>query len=345
MVRGAWNLILLLYPMIQHSKTLNRHLLDQLRLTPHMPGSLATVFAQMTFAAKIVAREMRRAALVGELGLVGQQNSTGDDQKKLDIFANEVFIDAITDSGLIAGLVSEEMAEMQIISDTPEARYIVAVDPFDGSSNADVNGAVGSIIGIYHKPDGGSAHLESDLTSGAAPMVAAIYVMYGPSTVFVYTCGAGVYGFTLDHDLGEFLLSHNNIRIPPHGHYYSANMGYLQDWNPKVQYFFQKLTEPTEQRESRYSLRYSGAMVADVHRTLLEGGIYIYPPDKKHPKGKLRLLYECAPLSFIVEQAGGLATNGTTRISHLTYNSIHELTAIALGSPAEVKLYEKCLAE
>ncbi|MDB4793405.1 fructose-1,6-bisphosphatase [Methylacidiphilales bacterium] len=331
--------------MIQHSKTLNRHILDQLRLTPHMPGSLATVFAQMTFAAKIVAREMRRAALVGELGLVGQHNFTGDDQKKLDIFANEVFIDAITDSGLIAGLVSEEMAEMQTIACGPEARYIVAVDPFDGSSNADVNGAVGSIIGIYHKPDGGCDHLQTDLTSGAAPMVAAIYVMYGPSTVFVYTCGAGVYGFTLDHDLGEFLLSHNNIRIPVEGHYYSANLGYHQDWDPKVQKFFQILTEPTDHHASRYSLRYSGAMVADVHRTLLEGGVYVYPPDKKHPKGKLRLLYECAPLSFIVEQAGGLATNGTTRISRLVFNSIHELTPIALGSPTEVKLYEKCLAE
>ena len=331
--------------MLQHSKTLNRHVLDQLRLTPHMPGSLATVFAQMTFAAKIVAREMRRAALIGELGLVGKHNFTGDDQKKLDIFSNEVFIDAITDSGLISGLVSEEMAEMQTISCNPEARYIVAIDPFDGSSNADVNGAVGSIIGIYQKPDGGCEHLESDLTSGAAPMVAAIYVMYGPSTMFVYTCGAGVYGFTLDHDLGEFLLSHNNIRIPAQGHYYSVNMGYHQDWDPKVQDFFQKLTEPTEHKESHYSLRYSGAMVADVHRTLLEGGIYVYPPDKKHPKGKLRLLYECAPLSFIVEQAGGLATTGTRRISSLSYDSIHELTAIALGSPTEVKLYEKCLAE
>lgn len=332
-------------PMNTRTKTLNRHILDQLRLTPHMPGSLATVFAQMTYAAKIVAREMRRAALVGELGLVGAHNFTGDDQKKLDVFANETFIDALSDSGLIAGLVSEEMAEMQAISDGAEARYIVAVDPFDGSSNADVNGAVGSIIGIYHKPYGGCENLAADLTSGASSMVAAIYIMYGPSTMFVYTCGAGVHGFTLDHDLGDFLLSHSNIRIPAQGKYYSANMAYLQDWEPQVQTFFQKLTEPTPESTTRYSLRYSGAMVADVHRNLLEGGIYIYPADRKHPHGKLRLLYECAPLSFIVEQAGGLATNGRTRIAKLSYNSIHELTAIALGSPEEVRLYEACMAE
>jgi fructose-1,6-bisphosphatase I len=326
-------------------KTLNRHTLDQLRLTPYMPGSLATVFAQMTFAAKIVAREMRRAALVGELGLAGEKNFTGDAQKKLDIFANETFIDSITDSGLIAGLVSEEMAELQVINTSPEARYIVALDPFDGSSNTDVNGAVGSIIGIYQKPDSNCDSLESDLISGAAPMLAAIYVMYGPSTMFVYTCGAGVYGFTLDHDLGEFLLSHNNIRIPIEGHYYSANHGYYQEWSPGVQNFFQILTAPSAERASRYSLRYSGAMVADVHRILLDGGIYVYPADKKNTRGKLRLLYECAPLSFIVEQAGGLATNGAKRIRRLTYDSIHELTAIALGSPTEVRLYEKCVAE
>jgi fructose-1,6-bisphosphatase I len=234
---------------------------------------------------------------------------------------------------------------MQSISSGPEARYIVAVDPFDGSSNADVNGAVGSIIGIYHTPPGGSDNLAAELTSGAAPMVAAIYIMYGPSTMFVYTCGSGVHGFTLDHDLGDFLLSHNNIRIPESGHYYSANLAYFHDWEPGAQKFFSKLIEPTEHKTTQYSLRYSGAMVADVHRNLLEGGIYLYPPDKHHPKGKLRLLYECAPLSFIVEQAGGLATNGRKRISRLSYDSIHELTSIALGSAEEVRFYEKCLAE
>lgn len=328
--------------MLLHAKTLNRHILDQLRQTPHMPGDLATIFAQLTFAAKIVAREMRRAALVGELGLVGHQNTTGDEQKKLDVFANEVFLEALTDAGLIAGIVSEEMAEMQTIACGPDARFIIAVDPFDGSSNADINGAVGSIIGIYQKPSGGCENLAGDLTSGAAPMVAAVYVMYGPSTMFVYTAGNGVYGFTLDHDLGDFLLSHDNIRIPEHGKYYSVNMGYHQEWSNGVQTFVRKLTEPADGQSSRYSMRYSGAMVADVHRTLLEGGIYFYPADRHHPKGKLRLLYECAPLSFIVEQAGGRATNGTKPIAQLSYDSIHELTAIALGSPYEVKLYEEC---
>jgi fructose-1,6-bisphosphatase I len=245
---------------------------------------------------------MRRAALVGQLGLVGETNPTGDAQKKLDLFGNNTVVEAFLETGLVAAIVSEELEEAQHLSRGSSARYVLCIDPLDGSSNTDINGIVGTIFGIYQRPAAsGSRNPLADVLRQGSEQVAAGYVMYGPSTRLVYSSGHGVHGFTLDHDLGQFLLSHRDIHCPARGHTYSVNLGHEQEWQPGIRKLIQYLceTDPTTYRP--YSVRYTGALVADVHRCLVEGGFYCYPADAAHPEGKLRLLYECAPLAFVVE--------------------------------------------
>src|SRR5260370_37800626 len=224
------------------------------------------------------------------------------------------------------------------ITSSSGAEYVLCIDPLDGSSNTDINGAPGTIFGIYEKKSG-TEITEQTLRKGSE-QIAAGYVMYSTSTVLVYTSGHGVYGFTLDRDLGEFLLSHDNIRCPVRGRYYSANVGRFYEWHSELRAYIEYLTDHDPANKRPYSLRYSGALVADLHRSLVEGGIYFYPADAQHKNGKLRLLYECAPLAFVVDQAGGSASTGVQRILDLKAESIHQQVPFAIGSAADAALYE-----
>jgi fructose-1,6-bisphosphatase I len=331
--------------MSRQGMTLQRHLLELQHKHPHTVGELAPVLLQVASVAKILSREIRLAALVGRLGFSGERNPTGDAQKKLDIFGHEMVVEAFADTGLVSAIVSEERDAVQQVAGGSDAMYILCVDPLDGSSNTDINGPVGTIFGVYRRVSTGSHAIEPDLFRKGSEQVAAGYVLYGPSTVLVYTCGDGVDGFTLDDELDEFLLSHDNIRCPARGHYYSANLGHYREWHPNIQRFIEYLTAHDRTTHRPYSLRYTGALVADVHRSLLEGGLYFYPPDAEHQAGKLRLLYECAPLAFVVEQAGGRASTGTQRILDIQAQSIHQHVPLVIGSAEDVTLYERFLTD
>lgn len=327
--------------MSTQAKTLARHILEEQQLHPEAAGELSILLEQVAFAAKILSREMRRAALVGQLGLIGDKNATGDAQKKLDVFGNTTVVEAFVETGLVAAIVSEEMEETEHVPGRGDARYVICIDPLDGSSNTDINGAVGTIFGIYRRLTNGPQDGLEDVLRKGSDQVAAGYVMYGPSTVLVYSSGHGVNGFTLDHDIGEFLLSHANIRCPARGHTFSANLGHLNEWHPNIRQFIQHLGEADADSHRPYSLRYTGALIADVHRGLLEGGFYCYPGDASHPNGKLRLLYECAPLAYVVEQAGGRASTGSERILDIQAESIHQRLPLVIGSAVDVALYEQ----
>jgi fructose-1,6-bisphosphatase I len=326
--------------MTTKGMTLSRHLLEEEQHHGLLPG-LSTLLLQVGFAAKFLAREFTRAALVGKLGLIGERNATGDTQKKLDVFANEAVVTLMAETGLISAIASEEMDGVKEITSSSSAEYVLCIDPLDGSSNTDINGALGTIFGVYKKKSGAEA-TEQTLRKGSE-LSAAGYVMYGTSTMLVYTSGHSVQGFTLDRDLGEFLLSHENIRCPARGHYYSANVGRFYEWPAELRNYIHYLTTHDPGTKRPYSLRYTGALVADVHRCLMEGGIYFYPADAQHQSGKLRLVYECAPVAFVVEQAGGCASTGEQRILDLKPESIHQQVPFAVGSAADVALYEHFL--
>ncbi len=325
--------------------TLGRHLSEQRHKQTLLSDDICTVLTQVAFASKILAREMRRAALVGRLGLSGERNVTGDAQKKLDVFGNDVVLDAFAETGLVAAITSEELDEPQQIVGGADAQYVLSIDPLDGSSNCDINGTVGTIFSIHRRLTTGSEDINRDFFRKGSDQVAAGYAMYGPSTVLVYSVGSGVNGFTLDHDIGEFLLSHEDIRCPRRGHYYSTNMGYYNQWHPNIQKFIQYLSQEDQATNRPYSLRYSGALVADLHRCLLEGGLYFYPADTQQKEGKLRLLYECAPLALIIEHAGGQASTGTQRVLDIQAESIHQRVPLVIGSAEEVALYERFLRD
>ena len=261
--------------------TLARYLLSEQAEHPETEPEFWTLIAQMAYVAKVIARETRRAALVGRLGLVGERNPTGDTQKKLDVFANEATLSAFHWSGLVAAIVSEEMDEPKATLSGSAARYILCIDPLDGSSNTDTNGSVGTIFGFFRRScQGRCAGIEAELREGTS-LAASGYVLYGPSTVFVYTRGRTVTGFTLDQDLGEFLLSHDALQCPPRGQTYSANLGHQREWDDGIQRFVAHLGERDPASGRPYSLRYSGALVADLHRILLEGGIFSTRPTRR----------------------------------------------------------------
>ena len=215
-----------------------------------------------------------------------------------------------------------------------------STDPLDGSSNTDIDGAVGTIFGIYPRAGSGPVDEARDLLRKGSEQIAAGYVLYGPATVLVYTAGDGAFGFTLDEDRGEFVLTHDRIRCPARGHYYSANLGHIREWHRGIRKYIEYLTERDPATGRPYSLRYVGALVADLHRSLIEGGLYFYPADEGHANGKLRLLYECAPLGFVIEQAGGRASTGTQRILEVRAGAIHQRVPFVIGSAEDVELYE-----
>lgn len=321
-----------------------RHVLSEAEAHADHARDLAALLSQIAWAAKVIARALRQAGLIDLLGGTGEVNVQGEAVKKLDVFANETFINAFRQMGLVCAVVSEEMeGPFLLAEDCERAGYALFIDPLDGSSNLDCNGAVGSIFSIHRRRSAGIRSDESDLLRPGSAQVAAGYVLYGPSTVLVYSAGHGVYGFTLEASIGEFLLSHDRIHIPSRGRTYSVNEGNSRSWPPAVRKFIDGLKEPGPARGHPYTSRYSGALVADLHRTLLEGGVYLYPPalgDPSKPTGKLRLMYEAAPLAFVTEQAAGRASTGTERILDITPTSIHQRVPLIIGSPGEVSLAE-----
>jgi len=297
-------------------------------------GELTGLLRDIGVAAKIINREVNKAGLVNIIGVADNQNSSGDTQQKLDVYANEKIIECLRNSGECCAIASEEDEDIiQIPSASgKESHYVVMFDPLDGSSNIDVNVSVGTIFAIYRRKSDpkGPADLADFLQPGTR-QVAAGYVLYGTSTILVYTTGSGVNGFTLDPSIGEFCLSHRKMQIPQSGQFYSVNQGYYSKFDLEMRRYIDHCSD------QNYGLRYIGSMVSDIHRILIHGGIFLYPSTRKFPKGKLRVLYECNPLSMIVEQAGGKAINTQLkRILDLEPTELHQRGTIAIGSPAMV---------
>ncbi|PRY53315.1 D-fructose 1,6-bisphosphatase [Arcticibacter pallidicorallinus] len=328
-------------------KTLGQFIIEKQKDFPYAKGELSRLLRDIGIASKIVNREVNKAGLVDILGEVGTQNSHGESQKKLDVFANEQFISALTVGGECCIVVSEENDEPIYINSevSPNAKYIVAIDPLDGSSNIDVNVSVGTIFSIYRRlSTDGPAQLKDALQNGTE-QVAAGYVVYGSSTMLVYTTGKGVNGFTLDPSIGEFCLSHPDMSMPKDGYIYSLNEGNYVHFPQGVKKYLKYCQEEDASTNRPYSSRYIGSMVADLHRNLLKGGIFIYPSTASAPNGKLRLVYEGNPMAFIIEQAGGRATNGFKRILDTEVESLHQRSPIFLGSENMVLKVEEFMRE
>lgn len=328
-------------------KTLGQFIIEKQADFPYAKGELSRLLRDIGIAAKIVNREVNKAGLVDMLGQAGSTNIQGENQQKLDIYANEQFIAALKSGGECCIVASEENEEI-VMLDTDvslHAKYIVAIDPLDGSSNIDVNVSVGTIFSIYRRQStSGRATLDDVLQKGVN-QVAAGYVIYGTSTMLVYTTGKGVNGFTLDPSIGEFCLSHPNMRIPQTGIIYSINEGYYVHFPQGVKSYIKYCQVEDASTHRPYSSRYVGSMIADLHRNMIKGGIFIYPVTAATPDGKLRLVYECNPMSFIIEQAGGRATNGKSRILELDVRSLHQRTPIFIGSEQMVLKAEEFMAD
>jgi len=317
--------------------TIERFILDQEERYPEATGELSNLLYDIALAAKIIAANIRRAGLVNILGSAGETNIQGEEQQKLDVLANQTMTNALNHTGRVCVMASEE--EERIIpvpEDYPSGKYVVLYDPLDGSSNIDVNGAVGTIFSVYRRvTTEGRGTLEDVLQPGCR-QVAAGYVIYGSSTMMIYTTGQGVAGFTLDPSIGEFLLSHPRITTPRVGKYYSVNESNFARWSKGVQWAVRGFHGDRPDEIKGKNSRYIGSLVADFHRNLLAGGIFLYPADAKNPRGKLRLLYECAPMAFIAEQAGGSATSGVERILDVQPTELHQRSPLVIGSREDV---------
>ena len=327
--------------------TLARHIYEEERKYPQATGELSDLLHDLSLAAKVISLEVNKAGLVDIIGFTGEENIHGERVKKLDIFANDMMIKAMDHGGHLCVMASEE--EEDIIHIPPEfylGKYVLLFDPLDGSSNIDANVSIGTIFSIYKRvsPEDGPGTMADCLQQGLK-QVAAGYVIYGSSTIFVYTSGTGVHGFTLDPSFGEFILSHPDIKTPKKSKIYSINEGNYLYWHPGLKKYIKWLQEEDSKTDRPYSSRYIGSMVSDIHRNLLYGGIYMYPADSRNPNGKLRLMYECNPMAFIVEQAGGRASNGKQRMLEVQPTSLHQRTPIFIGSEEDVLLVEKFMSE
>ncbi len=312
--------------------TLNQFISDQQNEFPFVQGNLSRIFRDIQLAAKMINRDVRQAGLIDILGNFGETNVQGEEQKKLDVISNEVFMRLMDMSGACVCVVSEEDEHIHWCPDGKDAKYILAIDPLDGSSNIDVNASIGSIFSIYKRLSQDKPVTEEDILQKGHEQVAAGYVIYGTATMFVYTTGNGVNGFTLDDSISEFCLSHPNIKTPSNGTIFSVNEGNLNEFPQGVIDYISWCKESNKEEKRPYSARYIGSLIADFHRNLLKGGIYIYPPTKKAPNGKLRLLYECNPMAFLVEQAGGKAHSGVERIMDIEPKEFHQRTPLIIGS-------------
>ncbi|MDQ3051698.1 MAG: class 1 fructose-bisphosphatase [Bacteroidota bacterium] len=330
----------------RHVITLGQFIIERQSDFPYAKGELSRLLRDIGIASKIVNREVNKAGLADILGDMGSSNIQGEEQKKLDVFANEQFISALSSGGECCAVASEENEEMVTISNevSKNAKYVVCIDPLDGSSNIDVNVSIGTIFSIYRRVSlTGSIQLNDFLQKGTE-QVAAGYVIFGSSTMLVYTTGRGVNGFTLDPSIGEFCLSHPDMKIPKNGHIYSINEGNYVHFPTGVKQYIKYCQEEDAGTKRPYSSRYIGSLVADFHRNMLKGGIYMYPATAKSPKGKLRLIYECNPLAWIIEQAGGKASDGFNRIMEIQPTSLHQRTPLFIGSSEMVKLAEDYMA-
>ncbi len=328
-------------------KTLGQFIIEKQADFPYSKGELSRLLRDMGIAAKIVHREVNKAGLADILGMTGETNIQGEQVKKLDIFANEQFIAALQAGGECCAIASEENEEIiPVVNEVSKnAKYVVAMDPLDGSSNIDVNVSVGTIFSVYRRISLAGAGTNEDFLQRGTEQVAAGYIIYGSSTMLVYTTGKGVNGFTLDPSIGEFCLSHPNMKIQKLGKTYSINEGYYVHFPDGVKKFIKYCQEEDVKSHRPYSSRYIGSAVADIHRNLITGGIFIYPITSQNPQGKLRLIYECNPLSFIIEQAGGKATDGFKRILDLEPKSIHQRTPFFIGSPDMVDIVRDFMAK
>jgi len=323
--------------------TIERFIIEQEKLHPEATGELSGVLYDMALAAKMIANKVRSAGLADILGATDDRNVQGEIQEKLDVIANEIIIKAVDHSGRLCAMASEE--EPGIIG-IPErfrcGKYCLLFDPLDGSSNIDVNVPVGTIFSVVRKITRGSRGEMEDMLQPGRRQVAAGYVIYGSSTMLVYTTGQGAHGFTLDPSIGEFLLSHPDIRIPPVGRYLSVNDSYERLWDEDVRALMRRYRGLDGERKPM-SVRYVGSLVADFHRNLLGGGVFAYPANEKNPRGKLRLLYEANPLAFIVEQAGGKATDGAQRILDIDPTDLHQRSPLYIGSSSDIDIAQAML--
>jgi fructose-1,6-bisphosphatase I len=326
--------------------TLLQHIRKQEQSVPGATGEFTTLLTEIMVASKIISLEVNSAG-IGEniLGLTGKINVQGEEVQKLDEFSDLTFTKIIGKSGAVCAITSEEKENAYIINpeDKP-GKYIFMMDPLDGSSNIDVNVNIGTIFSIYRKKSEGNTVTDEDLLQKGEEQVAAGYIVYGSSTIFIYTSGQGVHGFTLDPSLGEFFLSHPNLKIPEQGSTYSTNEGNWGVWDDAQKNLVSFLKEEDLSSGRPYKLRYIGSLVADFHRTLLKGGLFMYPKDKKSPEGKLRFSFEAAPLAFIVENAGGKASTGNKRILDITPKGIHDRLPLYIGSGKDVEMAETHLA-
>ncbi len=321
--------------------TISRFLIEQERLHPEATGAFTDVLADIALAAKVIAREVNRAGIADILGRAGAENVHGEDVQKLDLFAHDVIFSAMDHTGRLACMASEETEDFIAIPDQfPAGDYVLVFDPLDGSSNIDVNVSIGTIFSVLKKVSPGERGVLEDCLQAGCRQVAAGYVLYGSSTMLVYTTGTGVHGFTLDPSIGEFLLSHPNMSMPePPSRTYSVNEAYFDRWGEGQKRLVSHLKSPGQ----GFGSRYIGSLVADVHRTLLKGGLFMYPEDRQQPGGKLRLLYEAAPMAMIVEQAGGMASDGLRRIMDIMPTSLHERTPLYIGSRSHMALVDRFL--
>ncbi len=315
--------------------TLNRFLVQRQRVYPGAAGELTRVMDQVGTVGKIISSYMRRAALEALTGLTGEVNVQGEQVRKLDEVGNTIFVEAFEYVDIVGAIVSEEMDQPLILaSDRAPGRYVVLVDPIDGSSNLDVDCVIGSIFSVRSL----KGSVEESILRKGTDQVAAGYIMYGTSTILVYSAGDGVHSFVLDEEIGEFVLDHDSVRMPDRGKTMASNFSNYGIWGEPARRFADTLAAA---EKDRYSLRYSGTLVADLHQILHRGGIYFYPEDDTRPKGKLRLLYECAPLALIAEQAGGGATTGRMRVSDIQPESVHQRIPFAIGSRYEIERYDE----
>lgn len=324
-----------------HVVTISRFLVDREHREPEATGAFTSLLHDIALAAKMISREVNKAGLVDILGGVGDENVHGEAVQKLDVFANQVMYRALDHTGLVACMASEENETFISIPDKfPAGDYVVIFDPLDGSSNIDVNVSIGTIFSIHRKVSGGERGTLEDCLQPGSKQVAAGYILYGSSTMMVYSTGAGVHGFTLDPSIGEFILSHPQMTIPdPPMKIYSINEAYYGRWSRGQQLLVTHL-----KTDGGFGSRYIGSLVADVHRTLLQGGLFMYPGDTNNPLGKLRLMYESAPMAMIVEQAGGRASTGAQDIMDVEPESLHQRTPLYLGSRDFVDLAEEYIA-
>jgi fructose-1,6-bisphosphatase I len=326
--------------------TLNRHIIEQERKYPKATGAFTALLTDIALAAKIISYHVNKAGIIDILGKAGGENVHGESQEKLDVFANQVMVRALVHGGNLCALASEESRGIIPIPENyPQGRYVCCFDPLDGSTNINVNVSIGTIFSIYKRiTEEDKPGTEKDLLQPGRNQVCAGYIIYGSSTMMVYTTGSGVYGFTLDPSYGEFILSHDTINMPPKGKTYSVNESYCEYWDEGVKNYIRWAKQAVTEDGRPLNSRYIGSLVADFHRNLLYGGIFLYPADRKNPlrkKGKLRLLYEVNPLAFVVEQAGGKASNGWNRIMDIQPETIHDTIPVIIGSKEDVEIAEE----